>query len=94
MLSYVDLEEKDKLPLSDKAFNNVMIHKMLAMDKTCIFFPVIRLQYIQISNMRLVQKFLWVLTKSRNWLTRNETGFFQEFSLKTHPQGAWHLKID
>ena len=26
--------KKDKPPLSNKAFNNVMIHKTLAMDKT------------------------------------------------------------
>lgn len=73
-----------------------MIHKMLAIDKTCIFFSVIRLQCVQIRHMRLVQKLLWVLTKSQHWLARNETGFFQEFSLKTHPHGAWYtyLEID
>lgn len=43
--------KKDKPPLSNKAFNNVMIHKTLAMDKACIFFPVIRLQCIQIKHV-------------------------------------------
>ena len=43
--------KKDKPPLSNKAFNNAMIHKTLAMDKTCIFFSVIRLQCIQIKHV-------------------------------------------
>ena len=44
-------KKKLPLPVSSKALNNVMIHKALAMDKTCIFFPVIRLQCIQIKHV-------------------------------------------
>lgn len=51
ILSRFRKKNKPPLPVSSKAFNNVMIHKALAMDKTCIFFPVIRLQCIQIKHV-------------------------------------------
>ena len=50
ILSRFRKKDKPPLPVSNKAFNNVMIHKMLAMDKT-YFFPVIRLQCIQIKHV-------------------------------------------
>lgn len=37
ILSRFRKKDKPPLPVSNKAFNNVMIHKMLAMDKTYFF---------------------------------------------------------